>query len=52
VWLWIGGFVIALGTLLALSPRVRRRVRPEPAPLADTPTPEPPPTREPEVVGV
>jgi cytochrome c-type biogenesis protein CcmF len=52
VWLWIGGFVIALGTLLALSPRVRRRVRPEAAPPADTPTAEPPPTREPEVVGV
>jgi cytochrome c-type biogenesis protein CcmF len=25
VWLWIGGLVMALGTVLALSPRLRRR---------------------------
>ncbi|HEV2311432.1 MAG TPA: cytochrome c-type biogenesis CcmF C-terminal domain-containing protein, partial [Acidimicrobiia bacterium] len=52
VWLWIGGLVIALGTLIALSPRVRRRVRPDDAPPLDTPTLEPPPSREREVVGV
>jgi cytochrome c-type biogenesis protein CcmF len=52
VWLWIGGLVIALGTLIALAPRVRRRVRPDRTPAVDAPTFEPPPTREPEVVGV
>jgi cytochrome c-type biogenesis protein CcmF len=25
LWLWIGGGVIALGTILALAPRLRRR---------------------------
>jgi len=30
LWLWIGGGVIALGTILALAPRLRRRVRPVP----------------------
>jgi cytochrome c-type biogenesis protein CcmF len=52
VWLWIGGFVIALGTLIALAPRVRRRVRPDGVPPRDAPTLEPPPTPEREVVGV
>ena len=52
VWLWIGGLVIALGTVLALAPRVRRRVRPEGARPTDRRSLEPPPTREPEVVGV
>jgi cytochrome c-type biogenesis protein CcmF len=27
LWLWIGGGVMALGTILALSPRLRRRSR-------------------------
>ncbi|MEX1009599.1 MAG: cytochrome c-type biogenesis CcmF C-terminal domain-containing protein, partial [Acidimicrobiia bacterium] len=27
LWLWIGGGVMALGTILALSPRLRRRPR-------------------------
>ena len=26
VWLWIGGGLMAIGTLIALAPRVRRRV--------------------------
>jgi cytochrome c-type biogenesis protein CcmF len=33
LWLWIGGGVIALGTILALAPRLRRRVRA--APIAE-----------------
>jgi hypothetical protein len=27
VWLWIGGGFMALGTILALAPRLRRRAR-------------------------
>jgi cytochrome c-type biogenesis protein CcmF len=51
VWLWIGGGVIAVGTGIALSPRLRRRARlplevPARDPVAD-PRPE-----EPEVVPV
>ena len=40
VWLWIGGAFMALGTILALAPRLRRRPRSipsddlAPAPLA------------------
>jgi len=30
VWLWIGGGVMALGTVLALAPRLRRTSRPAP----------------------
>ncbi len=30
VWLWIGGGFMALGTILALAPRLRRRSRPGP----------------------
>jgi len=26
LWLWIGGALMALGTIIALAPRVRRRV--------------------------
>jgi cytochrome c-type biogenesis protein CcmF len=37
LWLWIGGGVIALGTILALAPRLRRRVRP--APIAERSAP-------------
>ena len=29
VWLWIGGAFMALGTILALAPRLRRRSHPE-----------------------
>jgi cytochrome c-type biogenesis protein CcmF len=39
LWLWIGGGLMALGTLIALAPRVRRRVSVErvviPPPTAD-----------------
>jgi hypothetical protein len=38
VWLWIGGGFMALGTILALAPRLRRRSRP--GPLGDS-GPEP-----------
>ena len=31
LWLWIGGGVMALGTILALAPRLRRRPRSIPA---------------------
>jgi cytochrome c-type biogenesis protein CcmF len=41
LWLWIGGGVMALGTVLALAPRLRRRPR-------ATPTAVAPPEREPE----
>jgi cytochrome c-type biogenesis protein CcmF len=57
LWLWIGGGVMALGTILALAPRLRRRSRPvagkaavpdrDPAPDG----PEPAPTDELEEVG-
>jgi cytochrome c-type biogenesis protein CcmF len=35
VWLWVGGAVMALGTLIALSPTLRRRPKPaiEPPPI-------------------
>jgi cytochrome c-type biogenesis protein CcmF len=41
VWIWIGGAVVALGTVLALTPTLRRRRRPgapalEPSPVEDT----------------
>jgi cytochrome c-type biogenesis protein CcmF len=46
VWLWVGGGFMALGTILALSPRLRRRSRPRPAAdAASEPEPEP---RDPE----
>jgi cytochrome c-type biogenesis protein CcmF len=50
VWLWIGGGFMALGTVLALAPRLRRRPRSipsddlAPAPLTD---PDAPPREEP-----
>jgi cytochrome c-type biogenesis protein CcmF len=53
VWLWIGGLVIAAGTVLALAPRLRRRGVPrwpeveEPASL-----PRPPAAQKPEAVPV
>jgi hypothetical protein len=36
VWLWIGGGLIALGTIVAIGPRIRRRARPQ-APVALSP---------------
>jgi cytochrome c-type biogenesis protein CcmF len=35
LWLWVGGGVMALGTILALSPTLRRRLKPvaEPPPV-------------------
>jgi cytochrome c-type biogenesis protein CcmF len=50
VWLWIGGGFMALGTILALAPRLRRRPRSIPSddlaprlsdPEPDSPDPEP-----------
>jgi cytochrome c-type biogenesis protein CcmF len=38
LWLWIGGGVMALGTILALAPRLRRRPRTE---MGAEPHPEP-----------
>jgi cytochrome c-type biogenesis protein CcmF len=38
LWLWIGGGVMALGTILALAPRLRRRPRSD---VHATPAPEP-----------
>ena len=43
VWLWIGGGVMALGTILALAPRLRRRPRAEPR-RRRRPRPSPIPT--------
>jgi cytochrome c-type biogenesis protein CcmF len=42
VWLWIGGGCMALGTILALAPRLKRRPRAEP-PAGGTSEPEPHP---------
>jgi cytochrome c-type biogenesis protein CcmF len=38
LWLWIGGGVMALGTILALAPRLRRRPRSD---VHAAPAPEP-----------
>jgi cytochrome c-type biogenesis protein CcmF len=49
VWLWIGGAFMALGTILALAPRLRRRPRPASIDGAEPePEPAPTPTRAPE----
>ena len=40
VWIWIGGGIVALGTLLALTPSLRRKRKPG-APALD-----PPPTED------
>jgi cytochrome c biogenesis factor len=39
MWIWVGGAIMGLGTLLALTPtrRRRRRVAPDVAPAADEP---------------
>jgi cytochrome c-type biogenesis protein CcmF len=46
LWLWIGGGVMALGTILALAPKLRRR------PRAAIPVAEPTPADELEEVPV
>jgi cytochrome c-type biogenesis protein CcmF len=51
VWLWIGGGVIAVGTAVALAPRLRRRVRPSLDVAVRDPTADRP-SEEPEVVPV
>src|SRR4029077_13066431 len=43
VWLWIGGGVMALGTVLALAPKHRRGAHTGPPPAIDDPEPEPEP---------
>ena len=45
LWLWVGGGVMAVGTVVALSPSLRRRARP-----VEAPAPVEPPAREPEKV--
>jgi hypothetical protein len=44
LWLWIGGGLMAIGTLIALAPRVRRRVPVERIvpPPSDPPVPDGP----------
>jgi cytochrome c-type biogenesis protein CcmF len=51
VWLWIGGGVIALGTAIALAPRLRRTIR-RPVERVLPPPVEPEPSEEPEAVPV
>jgi len=51
VWLWVGGGFMALGTILALAPRLRRRPRGaskdgEPSALEPEPAPEDEPLEE------
>jgi cytochrome c-type biogenesis protein CcmF len=51
VWLWIGGGLMALGTVIALSPRLRRRrpqIVPDPVPVDADDDPD---RRDPDVVG-
>ncbi len=52
VWLWIGGGVIAIGTAIALSPRLRRRVRRSPDTAWVEPVGGEPDRQEPEKVPV
>ncbi|HMC02776.1 MAG TPA: cytochrome c-type biogenesis CcmF C-terminal domain-containing protein, partial [Cellulomonadaceae bacterium] len=52
VWLWSGGLILALGTGVALAPRLRRRVRPVDEPPSAAPVLGRPPSAEPEVVRV
>jgi cytochrome c-type biogenesis protein CcmF len=52
VWLWTGGLILAVGTGVALSPDLRRRVRPGGQPASAPPVLGAPPRGEPEVVPV
>lgn len=52
VWLWMGGLILALGTAVALSPRLRRRVGRVDEPPSTAPILSEPPSEEPEVVRV
>lgn len=54
LWVWLGGVLLAIGTIIAIGPSLRRRVRrPARVPAEPVPT-EPPPRAEPlgEEVGV
>ena len=57
LWLWIGGGLMALGTIIALAPRLRRRVDVERI-VATPPVPTEPPSGaegerpDPDVIGV
>ena len=51
VWLWTGGLILALGTAVALAPRLRRRAAGRRAPSV-APVLSGPPSEEPEVVRV
>jgi cytochrome c-type biogenesis protein CcmF len=52
VWLWIGGLVIATGTVMALAPRVRRRSARPPPDEPEPATSRSPSAKEPEAVPV
>ena len=48
IWLWVGGIVMAVGTVLAVVPGRRRDpIAPTSAPVGEEPKPTEPPTREP-----
>ena len=54
LWIWLGGAVMALGTIVALTPTARRqfgRVRPTPPAAAAPPDPSPEPSEPAEVSG-
>jgi len=50
VWLWIGGGVVVLGTLLALTPGVRRKPSPAREPAIESTEPDRPEPERPEPV--
>ncbi len=52
VWLWIGGLVIATGTVMALAPRLRRRSARRPPDTWEPATPPRPSAEEPQAVPV
>ncbi len=54
LWLWIGGLIMAIGTLLAAFPGTRRRraIDPVSAPLADVDEPPRPDLPQPDAVEV
>jgi cytochrome c-type biogenesis protein CcmF len=45
LWIWLGGGLMAIGTIVAIGPTVRRKLRPKAAPAAD-PAPTEPPREE------